>query len=77
LNPYANTIINGYVDIKIDDQLFESHSPIKIELNRINTIIVNINKQSVSNLLFNNPIYGISNSFKNFRNDELLILDNQ
>jgi hypothetical protein len=77
LNPYANTIINGYVDIKIDDQLFESHSPIKIELNRINTIIVNIDKQSVSNLLFNNPIYGIANSFKNFRNDELLILNNQ
>ncbi len=63
LNPYANTTINGYVDIKIDDQLFESHSPIKIELNRINTIIVNIDKQSVSNLLFNNPIYGIAEFF--------------
>jgi hypothetical protein len=77
LNPYTNTIINGYVDIKIDDQLFESHSPIKIELNRINTIIVYIDNQNVNNLLFNNPIYGIVNSFKNFKNDELLILDNQ
>jgi hypothetical protein len=77
LNPYANTKINGYVDIKIDDQLFESHLLIKIELNSINTIIIYIDKQSVSDLLFNNPIYGIVNSFKNFKNDELLIMDDR
>ena len=42
LNPYTYTILNGYADIKIDDQLFESHLPLKIELNRINTIIISI-----------------------------------
>jgi hypothetical protein len=77
LNPYTSTTINGYVNIKIDNQLFESHLPIKIELNRINTIIIHIDKQSVSDLLFKNPIYGVVNSFKNFNNDELLVLNNQ
>jgi hypothetical protein len=77
LNPYTNTIINGYIDFRIDNQLFESNLPIKIQLNKINTISVYITKQSVSDLLFDNPIYGVVNSFKNFRNDELLVLDNQ
>ena len=77
LNPYSNTIINGYVDFKIDDQLFESNLPIKIQFNRINTITISFDKQTVNDLLFNNPIYGIINSFKNFRNEELLVLDNQ
>ena len=73
LNPYTKTIINGYIDIIIDDQLFESHLPIKIQLNRINTIIISIDKQTISDLFFNNPIYGVTDSFKNFRNDELLV----
>ncbi len=77
LNPYTKTIINGYVDFIIDDQLFESHLPIKIQLNRINTIIISIDKQTVSDLLFNNPIYGVVDSFKNFRNNELLVIDEQ
>jgi len=77
LNPYTKTIINGYVDFIIDDQLFESHLPIKIQLNRINTIIISIDKQTVSDLLFNNPIYGVADSFKNFRNNELLVKDEQ
>lgn len=77
LNPYSNTIINGYVDFKVDDQLFESNLPIKIQFNRINTITISFDKQTVNDLLFNNPIYGIINSFKNFRNEELLVLDNQ
>jgi hypothetical protein len=77
LNPYTTTIINGYVDFRIDNQLFESNLPIKIQLNKINTISVYITKQTVSDLLFDNPIHGVVNSFKNFRNDELLVLDNQ
>jgi hypothetical protein len=77
LNPYTYTILNGYADIKIDDQLFESHLPLKIELNRINTIIISMNKQSINDLLFDNPIYGVVDSFKNFKNDELLILNNR
>ncbi len=76
LNPYTNTTINGYVDIKIDDQLFESHLPIEIDLNRINIIVISMDKQSISDLLFNNPIYGIVDSFKNYKNDELLNLNN-
>lgn len=70
-------MINGYVDFIIDDQLFESHLPIKIQLNRINTIIISIDKQTVSDLLFNNSIYGVADSFKNFRNNELLVKDEQ
>ena len=77
LNPYTKTIINGYIDFIIDDQLFESHLPIKIQLNRINTIIIFIDKQTVSDLLYNNPIYGIVDSFKNFKNDELLVKNEQ
>ena len=77
LNPYTTTIINGYVDFRIDNQLFESNLPIKIQLNKINTISVYITKQTVSDLLFDNPIHGVVNSFKNFRNDELLVLDNR
>ena len=73
LNPYSKTTINGYVDFIIDDQLFESDLPIKIQLNRINTIVISIDKQTVSDLLFDNPIYGVADSFKNFRNNELLV----
>jgi hypothetical protein len=76
LNPYLNTTINGYVDIKIDDQLFESKLPIEIKLNKINTIAIFIDEKSLNNLFYNNPIQGIVDSFKNFKNDEILILDN-
>jgi hypothetical protein len=77
LNPYTKTIINGYVDFIIDDQLFESYLPIKIQLNRINTIIISIDKQTVSDLLLDSPIYGVADSFKNFRNNELLVQNEQ
>jgi hypothetical protein len=77
LNPYTNTIINGYIDFRIDNQLFESNLPIKMQLNKINTISIYLDKHTVGDLLFDNPIYGVVNSFKNFRNDELLVLDNQ
>jgi hypothetical protein len=36
-----------------------------------------MNKQSINDLLFDNPIYGVVDSFKNFKNDELLILNNR
>ncbi|MBA3749998.1 MAG: hypothetical protein H0X03_03740 [Nitrosopumilus sp.] len=76
LNPYLNTTINGYVDIKIDDQLFESKLPVEIKLNKINTIEISIDEKRLNDLLYNNPIQGIVDSFKNFKNDEILILDN-
>jgi hypothetical protein len=59
----------------IDGQLFESGLPLKIKLTKINTIEISLDKQSVSDLFLNNPIHGIVDSFKNFKNDELLILD--
>jgi hypothetical protein len=75
LNPYTNTTIIGSVDIVIDGQLFESGLPMKIKLTKINTIEISFDKQSISDLFLNNPIHGIVDSFKNFKNDELLILD--
>jgi hypothetical protein len=75
LNPYTNTTIIGSVDIMIDGQLFDSDLPVKIKLTKINTIEISFDKQSISDLFLNNPIYGIVESFKNFKNDELLILD--
>jgi hypothetical protein len=75
LNPYTNTTIIGSVDIIIDGQLFESGLPVKIKLIKINTIEISFDKQSTRDLFFNNSIHGIVDSFKNFKNDELLILD--
>ncbi len=74
LNPYKSTTIFGYTTIKIDNHLIDPRLPIKIKLYRINTITINILDQNVEdNLLFNNPIYGITTTFKNFKNDELLV----
>ena len=75
LNPYTNTTIIGSVDIIIDGQLFESGLPVKIKLTKINTLEISFDKQSTSDLFLNNSIHGIVDSFKNFKNDELLILD--
>jgi len=75
LNPYSNTVINGYIDIKIDDQLFDSNQPIEIKLNKINTISLSIDNQSISDFFFNNQIRGIVDSFRNYEGAELLILD--
>ncbi len=75
LNPYTNTTIYGYVDIMIDGQLFDSGLPVKIKLTKINTIEISLEKQSISDLFLNDPIHGIVDSFRNFKNDELLILD--
>ena len=75
LNPYSNTVINGYVDMKIDGQLFDSDLPIEIRLNKINTIALSMDNQSISDFFFNNQIRGIVDSFRNYEGAELLILD--
>ena len=75
LSPYTNTTIIGSVDVMIDGQLFESGLPVKINLTKINTIEISFDEQSISDLFLNNPIHGIVESFKNFKNDELLFLD--
>lgn len=73
LNPYKSTTIFGYTNIKIDNHLIDPRLQIKIKLYRINTITINILNQNINNLLFNNPIYGVTTTFKNFKNDELLV----
>lgn len=75
LNPYSNTVINGYIDMKIDGQLFDSDLPIEIRLNKINTIALSMDNQSISDFFFNNQIHGIVDSFRNYEGAELLILD--
>ncbi len=75
LNPYSNTVINGYVDMKIDGQLFDSDLPIEIRLNKINTIALSMDNQSISDFFFDNQIRGIVDSFRNYEGAELLILD--
>jgi hypothetical protein len=75
LNPYSNTVINGYIDMKIDGQLFDSGLPIEIRLNKINTIALSMDNQSISEFFFNNQIQGIVDSFRNYEGVELLILD--
>lgn len=75
LNPYSNTVINGYIDMNIDGQLFDSDLPIEIRLNKINTIALSMDNQSISDFFFNNQIRGIVDSFRNYEGAELLILD--
>jgi hypothetical protein len=75
LNPYSNTVINGYVDVKIDDRIFDYHLPIEIKLNKINTIALSMDNQSISDFFFKSQIQGIVDSFRNYKNAELLILN--
>ncbi len=73
---FSNTVINGFVDFKIDGSVLNSDIPIEIKINKINTIEISINDKTIGNLLFGNMIYGIADSFRNFRNEEILVLDN-
>ncbi len=75
-NPFSTTVIKGYADIKIDDKLFESMSPLEINLFKINTIIINMENKNMNEIFFNNEIRGILDSFKNFKDDELLVFNN-
>jgi hypothetical protein len=75
LSPYSSTVINGYIDMKIDDQLFDTNLPLEIKLNKINTIALSMDNQSISDFFFNNQIQGIVDSFRNFEGVELLVFD--
>ena len=74
-NQFSNTPINGFADIKIDDELFQSKFPLTIQIFNINTIVLTINDEIVSNIFYNNNLLGITDSFKNFKGDELLIFE--
>lgn len=76
-NQFSNTTINGYADIKIDNELFQKDFPITIQIFKINTINLDIKEVIVSNIFYNNDLLGITDSFKNFKNDELLIFDEE
>ena len=74
-NQFSNTPINGYADIKIDDELFQSKFPLTIQIFKINTIVITIKDEAVSDIFYNNNLLGITDSFKNFKGDELLIFE--
>lgn len=72
---FSNTSISGFADIKIDNEIFENKFPIKIQIFKINTIVLTILDDEVGNIFYNNDLLGITDSFKNFKNEELLIFD--
>ena len=74
-NQFSNTPINGYADIKIDDELFQSKFPLTIQIFKINTIVITIKDEAVSDIFYNNNLLGITDSFKNFKGDELLVFE--
>lgn len=74
-NQFSNTPINGFADIKIDDELFQSKFPLTIQIFNINTIVLNIRDETIGNIFYNNDLLGITDSFKNFKGDELLIFE--
>ncbi len=76
-NQFSNTPINGFADIKIDDELFQSKFPLTIQIFNINTIVLTIKDETVSNIFYNNNLLGITDSFKNFKGDELLIFEDE
>ena len=76
-NQFSNTPINGFADIKIDDELFQSKFPLTIQIFKINTIVITIKDEAVSDIFYNNNLLGITDSFKNFKGDELLIFEDE
>lgn len=74
-NQFSNTPVNGFADIKIDDVLFQSKFPLTIQIFNINTIVLTIKDETVGNIFYNNDLLGITDSFKNFKGDELLIFE--
>lgn len=73
--PFSTTIIDGFADIKIDDELLTSKMPIKIQISKINTITLTILDKNIDDIFLDRDILGITDSFKNFRGDELLVFE--
>ena len=74
---FSNTTINGFADMKIDNEIFQRDIPMTIQIFKINTITLDIKDEIVANIFYNNDLLGITDSFKNFKNDELLIFDEE
>ncbi len=76
-NQFSNTTINGFADINIDNELFQKDFPMTIQIFKINTITLDVKDEIVDNFFYNSDLLGITDSFKNFKNDELLIFDEE
>jgi hypothetical protein len=76
-NQFSNTTINGFADIIVDNEIFQNDFPMTIQIFKINTITLDIKDEIVANIFYNNDLLGITDSFKNFKNDELLIFDEE
>lgn len=72
LDQLSSTTINGFADIKIDNQLLREKSPLTIEISKINTIELTMLDKLLVDLFYNDSLLGIMDSFRNFENDELL-----
>jgi hypothetical protein len=72
---FSNTPINGFADIKIDDKIFQSKFPLTIQIFGINTIVLTVKDETIGNIFYNNDLLGITDSFKNFEGEELLIFE--
>ncbi|MDF0680173.1 MAG: hypothetical protein P0116_04330 [Candidatus Nitrosocosmicus sp.] len=48
-----------------------------IQIFKINTIVITIKDEAVSDIFYNNNLLGITDSFKNFKGDELLIFEDE
>jgi hypothetical protein len=72
---FSNTPINGFADIKIDDKIFQSKFPLTIQIFGINTIVLTVKDETIGDIFYNNDLLGITDSFKNFKGDELLIFE--
>jgi hypothetical protein len=76
-NQFSNTTINGFADINIDNELFQKDFPMTIQIFKINTITLDVKDEIVDNFFYSSDLLGITDSFKNFKNDELLIFDEE
>lgn len=74
-HPLSFTSVKGVADLKINNQLFESNFQIELKIFKINTLIIDINNKDINEILYNNTLMGISDSLKNFKNDELLVFN--
>jgi hypothetical protein len=72
---FSNTLINGFADIKIDDKIFQSKFPLTIQIFGINTVVLTVKDETIGNIFYNNDLLGITDSFKNFEGEELLIFE--
>ncbi|CAN5812214.1 hypothetical protein BH23THE1_BH23THE1_22700 [soil metagenome] len=72
---FSNTLINGFADLKIDDKIFQSKFPLTIQIFGINTLVLTVKDETIGNIFYNNDLLGITDSFKNFEGEELLIFE--